>query len=285
MRKKQLLITIAIVLVCVLIDIALHAITSEFSSTPEGSEYGEMAEILGVEITATLWALLAFSGAAIVFFQLQNSIPGDRLEKGVRYGSAISLLWLFAMLEGVGLFGNELLNEFVIGLSDAIPALILGILLGLTTDKNNARSTLKRSTLNRKVLTVGVFASVFFVGRCVAYLSGSIQSGYQTNPSFTFLWTLLMGACIGIACLRLGDLGRNIDLKRRAVRFGIVFFGVNWTTFLLFMPFLFTGYLTDVLTRMALDVLLVTFSYIIAYGPWIKAGDEEKLNDPLENLT
>lgn len=280
MKKKQLLITIAIVLICVLIDIALHAMTSEFSTTPEGSEYSDFAVMFGVEITATLWALLAFSGAALAFFILQSSIPGEGLGKGVRYGTAISLLWLFAMLEGVGLFGNELLNEFVIGLSDAIPALILGTLLGLTIEKEGEAPTVKRFAPIRMILTVFIFAIVFLIGRYTAYLTGSIRSGYQTSPDFTFLWTLLMGACIGIACLRLEGPGGVLDLKRRTVRFGMLFFGVNWATFLLFMPFLFSGYLSDVLYRILLDVSLVTVAYVVAFGPWIKAGKEERVKDP-----
>jgi hypothetical protein len=275
LKRKQLLITIAIVAICVLIDIVLHAATSEFSSTPEGSTYSEFAETAGIELSATLWALLAFSGATFVFFMIRNSIPGAGLGKGIRYGSALSLLWLFAMLEGVGLFGNELVNEFVIGLSDAIPAFILGVLLGLSMEKTDEKHTVERPALG-SVLTVLIIAGIFLIGRYIAYYTELIRSGYETSPLFTVLWTALMGACIGIACLRLENLDEKVDRKRRALRFGILTFGVNWTTFLLFMPILFSGFLTDVATRIVLDLVLVSIGYYLISGPGMNAVNEMK---------
>lgn len=274
MRKGQLLKTVAIILICVLIDIALHAMTSGYSTMPEDPNYSKFADMFGTEITATLWALIAFSGAAYVFHRLRSSIPGVGLSKGLRYGAAISLLWLFAMLEGVALFGNPMLNEFVVGLSDAIPAFLLGVLLGLSINKNEDPAS-KPFNLGRKTLIICVFAGVFLIGRYFGYLSGSIESGYQTSPLYTFFWTLIMGAFIGVACILLEDPGKQLQLKNRAARFGLLFFGVNWTTFLIFMPFLFSGFLTDVLTRIVLDISLVTIAYIIAFNSRIKFLKEE----------
>jgi len=279
MKKKQLLITLAIISICVLIDIALHALTSDYSTMPDDPKYSNIAEIFGVEITATLWALLAFSGATFVFLKLQSSIPGVGLEKGLRYGTAISLLWLFAMLEGVALFGNELINEFVVGLSDAIPAFLLGILLGLSIDNKEEKSTEKQLALSRKMFTVCMFTGVFFIGRYLAYFTGLIQSGYLTSPLFTLLWTLIIGACIGIACIWL-ECPRNESFsKHRLVRFSILFFGINWATFLLFMPLLFSGFITDVLLRIVLDVLLVTIGYYLAFSPRVKSWREKNLKN------
>lgn len=85
---------------------------------PDTPNYSSLAKLLGTEVTATLWALFAFSGVAYVFYRFQNTIPGVGFTKGLRYGSAIALLWLFVMLEGVSLFSNPLINEFVVGLSD-----------------------------------------------------------------------------------------------------------------------------------------------------------------------
>ncbi len=74
-----------------------------------------VASILGIEITASLWVLFSFSGVAFVYLKIRNEMPGEGVKKGLRYGTAIALLWLFAMLEGVSLFGNSIINEFVVG--------------------------------------------------------------------------------------------------------------------------------------------------------------------------
>jgi len=270
MKKKQLLKIVAIILICVVIDIALHAITSAYSTMPENPNYSKFAELFGIEITATLWALLAFSGAACVFYRIQSSIPGVGLAKGLRYGTAISLLWLFAMLEGVSLFGNAIINEFVVGLSDAIPVFLMAILLSLSVAKKGENSRIKQLTLRQKILTICVFTGVFLIGRYIAYFTGVIQSGYETSPLYTFSWTLLMGACIGVACIQLESPGNALCLKRRAVKFSLLFFGVNWSTFLIFMPLLFSGFIIDVLSRIILDILLVTIGYCLAVSPRIK---------------
>ncbi len=270
MNKKQLAKTVAIILICVVIDITLHAITSAYSTMPENPNYSKFAELFGPEITATLWALLAFSGAAGVFYRIQSSIPGVGFTKGLRYGTAISLLWLFAMLEGVTLFGNAIINEFVVGLSDAIPVFLMAILLSLSVAKKKENSQLKQLTLSQKILTVCVFTGVFFIGRYIAYFTGVIQSGYETSPLYTFFWTLLMGACIGVACIQLENRGNALFLKSGAVKFCLLFFGVNWATFLIFMPLLFSGFITDVLSRIILDILLVTIGYCLAVSPRIK---------------
>jgi len=266
MGKKRLAKIVAIILICVLIDIALHLVTSEYSTMPENPNYSKLVELFGTEITATIWALLAFSTVAYVFFRAHNSIPGVGLKKGLRYGSAIALLWLFAMMEGVSLFGNSAINEFVVGLSDAIPVFVMSILLSLLETKKEDNPELKLLTLSQKIMAVCVFSGIFLCGRYMAYFTQVIKSGYQTSPSYTFLWTLLMGACIGEVCILLGNAGNTLSPERSAVKFGVLIFGVNWAAFLVFMPLLFSGYLIDVIFRIFLDVLIATFGYYLTFN-------------------
>jgi hypothetical protein len=260
---------VAVVVVCVLFDIVLHLVTNAYSTMPENPNYSMVAELLGTEITVSLWALLSFSGAAYVYCRIRNVIPGEGVEKGVRYGSAIALIWLFAMLEGVSLFGNPIINEFVVGLSDAIPVLLMGILLSLLNAEKGENVAAKPFTLGQKMTAVSIFTGIFLIGRYVAYFTGVIQSGYQTSLFYTFFWTLLMGACIGVVCILLGNIGTTLSLGRRAAKFGFLIFGVNWATFLLFMPLLFSGYLIDVLSRIIIDTLLVTIGYYLTFSPGI----------------
>ena len=136
-KKGKIIKVVAIILACVLLDIVLHIVTSSYSTIPENPNFSLVASILGTEITASLWALFAFSGVAFVYWNIKSEIPGEGVKKGLRYGTAIALLWLFAMLEGVSLFGNPIINEFIVGLSDAIPVFGLSILLSkLQTEKS-----------------------------------------------------------------------------------------------------------------------------------------------------
>lgn len=262
--KESTLIKFGIIIaICVLLDIGLHVATDAYSTMPENPNYSPLGELLGTEITATLWAFLAFSSVAYVFYRFQSTIPGVGLKKGLRYGSAISLLWLFAMLEGVSLFENPLINEFIVGLSDIIPILVMSVLLGAFAINKRESVQPALLTLREKLLTICVFTTIFLFGRYMAYFTEIIQSGYQTSPVYTFLWTLLMGSCIGIVSILLGDAARTSSLKKSAVRFGFWIFGVNWIVFLIFMPLLFNGFLIDFIARITIDIAIVTIAYYL----------------------
>lgn len=263
MKKVQKIKIIAIVLASVLLDIVLHIVTTSYSTMPENANFSLVASIMGTEITASLWALFAFSGVAFVYWKIRNEIPGKGVKKGLRYGTAIALLWLFAMLEGVSLFGNPIINEFIVGLSDAIPVFVLSILLSkLQTEKVESDLSVT-FILRQKIKAVSIFTGIFLTGRYIAYFSGVIQSGNQIRPLQTLIWTILMGVSIGAA---FGLLDNNRDerpLKYRALKFGFLIFGVNWAAFLVFMPLLFSGYLVDVLSRIVIDIMLVTSGYYL----------------------
>jgi len=261
---------VATIVGCALFDIALHLATSVYSTMPENPNYSIVAKSLGAEITVSLWALLSFTGAAYIYFLIRTAIPGEGIKKGLRYGSAIALIWLFAMLEGVSLFGNPIINEFVVGLSDAIPVFLMGILLSLIKTEKGENAAVKPFTPGQKITTISIFTGIFLIGRYVAYFTGVIHSGFQTSPFYTFFWTLLMGACIGGVCILLSNAGNTLPLKHRAIKFGYLVFGVNWATFLVFMPLLFSGYLIDVIFRIIIDTLLVTVGYYLAFSPRIQ---------------
>ncbi|MEA5058474.1 MAG: hypothetical protein VB049_00325 [Candidatus Pelethousia sp.] len=267
MKMGQRIKLIAIIVACTLGDIVLHLVTSAYSTMPVNPNYSIVAKSFGMEVTVSLWALLSFSGAAYVYGRIRDRIPGEGVKKGLRYGAGIALLWLFAMLEGVSLFGNPIINEFVVGLCDAIPVFIMGILLSLLKVESGERdAAAKPFSFGQKLAAVAIFAGVFLLGRYAAYFLGVIQSGYQTSPVYTWIWTLLMGACMGAVYILLGNAADSWCLGRSAAKFGLLIFGVNWATFLLFMPFVFSGYLTDVLARIMIDTLLVTIGYYLACG-------------------
>lgn len=265
MKNRQKIKVVVIVLACVLLDIVMHVVTKSYSTMPENPNFSRLAKLLGTEITVSLWALISFSTSAYVYCLIRNIIPGEGIVKGLRYGSAIALLWLFAMLEGVSLFGNPVINEFVVGLSDAIPVFLMGLLLSMQKIEEQGNTVVKPVTFERKMVIVSIFSGIFLIGRYAAYFTGLIRSGYQTNSLYTFLWTLLMGSCIGVLCILLEKDGDTPSLECRAVKFGILIFGANWAVFLVFMPLLFSGYIVDVLTRIAIDIALVTIGYFLAF--------------------
>lgn len=263
MKRFIIIKYLGIILTCVLLDIVLHVFTSAYSTIPEASNFNFLVNLIGTEFTAILWAILAFSGVAFTFHVFQKVLPGAGIKKGLRFGLAISLLWLFAMLEGVSLFGNPLIKEFVVGLSDAIPVILMGLLLGAFTQQNVENNQMTTFSIKQKLTAILLFSSLFSLGRYTIYYTGLIQSGIHSSPFQTFWWTLLMGTCIGVSFILLGSATRHVSVELSAIKFGFILFGVNWIVFLAFMPMLFNGFLIDFLLRCTADLLIVTLGYYI----------------------
>ena len=257
---------ITIVVISSILAIILHGLTSDSSTVPKEANWSFFVNILGFPVTAALYFFIAFGVISYIFYRYEENITGQKIEKGIRYGIGIGLLWLWGMLEGVGIWGNSLKNELVTGICDFIPILVMSLLLGICTVKSNIINKKKMPTnLGNMFLTIFIFSAIFFIGRYVLYYTNTINSGYLTSPSFTFIWTILMGVCIGIAYILLGQTTQSSSPLLSALKFGVIVFGVNWLVFLIFIPLIFNDFLIDTTIRIASDILLVTLSYYLSH--------------------
>ncbi len=265
-RAKWLLFA-ASVLTGAVLAIILHAVVGSFVVVADELEFGVLGRALGAEVVASFWALLAFSGSAYVFYRYHQTIPGEGFWKGLRYGSAIGILWLVGMLEGVALFGNPIHAEFLVGLSDAIPVLIMSILLGVFVFGSGDPSTGLPGRV-QPVPTLLTIALFYLAGRYAGYLSGLIGSGHAEYPVQTFVWTLLMGLSAGVVFLLLWNATISSSRIRSAASFGFWIFGINWIVFMAFIALLFEGTLIDVATRVSLDIAAVILGCYVALRWW-----------------
>lgn len=261
------------VVIGAVLAIVSHAVVGSFVVVANELSYGVFGRTLGAEVVASIWALLAFAGSAYVFYRYHRSIRGAGVWKGLRYGSAIALLWLVGMLEGVALFGNPIHAEFLVGLSDAVPVLIMSLLLGIYVFRSDSVVT-GRSRHVRLAPAITTIALVFLMGRYLGYTSGLIGSGHSEFPIQTLVWTLLMGVSAGVAFVLLWEAVSEPSVVRTAVRFGIWIFGINWLVFMIFIPMLFEGVFVDVIARVSLDIVAVTIGCYLALRPWHRDGQE-----------
>lgn len=265
MKRNQKIKYVSIVLSSIILAMALHIMASNYSTTPKVANWSFFVNVLGLQLTLVVWYFIAFGSIAFIFYMFEDKLPGVKSGKGLRYGISIGILWLWGMLEGVSLSGNPLINEFFTGICDAIPILLMGLLLGIfTTKTNNIETTKKPFSLKTIFLPVFIFSTIFLVGRYLFYCTNIMKSGYRLSPYFTFVWTFLMGTCIGITYLLLGQATKSSSLIISAIKFGIIIFGVNWLVFVIFIPFIFKGTLVDSIVRITVDTLLVSLSYYIS---------------------
>jgi hypothetical protein len=250
----------AIVCISVALDIAMHAATADFLPLPADFEGSALVRRFGFGPVALAWAVVAFTGMGLIFVVAERHMTGSGLSKGLRYGLGLGLVVQVAMLEGVAMFGNRAVDEAIVGLSDAVPVLVMGTLLGRFLATNGPPAPAVGLLSREFVITLALFAMVFGSGRLGAQMAGVIDTALPVRPGATIIWTLAMGAAIAFFYHLVQDACRGLAPVPRALMFGLGMFGLNWALFMLFVPMIFPGSLTDVLLRVGLDIALVTLA-------------------------
>jgi hypothetical protein len=257
------LICALIVGACVALDIALHAATAGFLPLPADFEGSVLVRRLGFGPVALAWAIIAFSGMALVFLAIERRMTGSGFGKGLRYGIGLGLVVQVAMIEGVAMSGNSFVDEFVVGLSDAVPVVVMGALLGRFLASEVPPAQVGGSVPGNIAVTLTIFALVFGTGRVGVQLAGLVDSALAIRPGTTIIWTVAMGATIGLFHRLVGDRLRALAAVPRALAFGLGVFGVNWALFMVFVALIFPDALSDVVLRVGIDVALVTLAGLL----------------------
>jgi len=253
---------IGIVTFSAILCIFLHLITplALTSETPENT-LSALALLLGIPLTALLWAGIAYSCVAFVFYLIEDRIPGKKGARGFRYGISIGALWLLGYVMCVPKFGNPFLTEFVGGLCDAIPVVVMGWLLGLFTTKKDLTDTSNTYNKNQSVIGIVIFMLFFFIARVSSYFMNIIDIGFQVNTVYTLVWTIVMGFCLGIVYMLLGKTITSSSALVSASKFGFLLFGLTWGIFIMFFPLMLKGQLINTILMFLIDTLSVTAAY------------------------
>lgn len=256
---------VLIVVFCIMLAMTFHVIGTKYSTTPQKADWSFLVGSFGLIPTIIAWYFIAFGSIAYIFYRYEDKLEGSCIIKGLSYGTGIGILWLWAMPEGVSLYGNPFINELVTGGCDAVPIIVMGLLLGIFTAGNNNHENRKKPvSLSNILISCFIFSTIFTAGRYLFYYTGIMRSGYHTHPGFTFIWTVLMGICIGITYILLGKAAQSSTKLLSAIKFGTIIFGANWLVFMAFMPCIIKGLLTDLIIRAVIDIVLVTLSYYIS---------------------
>lgn len=222
--KKNWWKIILLIISCGFFDMLLHALISPLNSSNVSLLKPSIFVKNNMLVPAIIgWELLAFSVLALIFILIQNNLPGKKWIKGFLYGLSFGGLYLIGMFESVLLLNSSVLNEFLMGLGDFIPILLMGILLGIFVGTDETQNKERQN-----VLPVFIIAISYIIGRYFAYSILHIQSAYISNPLGTFIWTLCLGLWVGIIYFILHTSIKGKSIISQGLFFGIVIFGSNW---------------------------------------------------------
>ena len=246
-----------IVLVSVIVDIWLHQIMpitmTDIFAPSIFVECGWFPQAVSIAL------IVAFAAMAVVFVLIQESLPGNKLSKGLWYGISFAGLWLIGFIEMSTAFGTSFMTEVMNWLPDGVPIILMSVLLGIYTAADSDPET--RNKMRDKVTPVLVIAAFYFVGRYFAYWVVGTDSG--PDPFLTFLWTLAMAVWMGIMYTALGAGSRGHSPINRALWFGWMVLGIDWFIYHLFMLIFYRMPVLELIIRPGLDVIFVVLGIYV----------------------
>lgn len=275
--KKVIIVNTLAIILAVSIAILLHAIMPA-DVNPENFD-GVFVRLLGFPVVSVCYFTLLFTYCVVLmrYFGKQSYIP--KLQIGIRFGLAFALLYFFGMQEvsvetspfrewGVAF----VTYQFFMGLGDAIPALLLCVIVAyFTFDGRNARFTVQTLSRMEKIKVIVLITIVFFTERVIGYETGIISSNCSTNPIPCYIWTVLFGIVLGCCYVILYPvLAREQNRLLLSIKLAVLTIGINWIIFNSFIGLIFSGFMSQMLFRSSIDVALFFLSCTVISKYFIK---------------
>ena len=245
-----------------LIDIAGHMI----EGTPLPDEpLSIIANTIGLEAAISIYFIIFFSSISITFINIEKRMIGTRIKKGLKYGISWALIMFVGVCEMNTILGTSVIADIRMALADAIPLIILGILLG----KFFASGKQSNQMYNKNYSITFVAITLFYlIGKYFSYAILGIDSGFIERPLATFIWTFCMGLTFGILYLVVGRYVNGNNLIKRAIVFGAGIVGINWFIYNSFAPLIFHDSIINTLYnmiagRVIVDIISITLGTYI----------------------
>ncbi|MBP1761376.1 MAG: hypothetical protein H6Q64_918 [Firmicutes bacterium] len=245
--------------------LTLHLLTPPvLASDTSANTLSKLVLLIGLPLTALLWAIIGYSCVAFVFYLIEDRIPGNKSVRGLKYGISIGLLWLLGYIMGVPKSGNPFINEFVGGLCDAIPVVLMGWLLGRSSKEADSINTYNTFYRYQSFIGIVVFVLVFSLIRIVSYYTNIIDTGFRTDPVYTLVWTIVTGLCLGLTYLLLRKTTPSSSSLLSSIKFGFILFGLTWGGFFIFIPLVLKGQMINTIFMFLIDTISVTIAYYLS---------------------
>ena len=244
-------------IIATIIDIAGHII----DGTPLPNDpLSLISKAIGIEGAVSVYFIICFSSISITFLIIEKWLPGNWVKKGLSFGISWALIMYATVCEMNTILGTSIIADIRMAFADAIPLIVLGILLGKVFASENRSSQF----FDKKHIVIFLIITLFYlIGRYFAYSIIKIESGYSARPFSTFIWTISTGMTFGILYLFVGQYTNKSNPIKKVVLFGTGIMGVNWLIFNLFIPFIFQVSLSKVLVniiggRVIIDIVFIT---------------------------
>ncbi len=220
-------------------------------------------------IAFIIYGTIVYVVISYIFVLVQRGMGGSPTSKGIKFGGLCALMWAIYLCEPLSYVST--IDQIAYPLADGIVLIILGILLG----KFVATSTFipRKGLTARSIPNIMIIALVFTIARIFEYKLFKSYSRFEGTQVSTLIWVFATGGIVGFIfeCLSSAIESRNNLIK--AIKFGVVVFGMDLLFFSFFLVIIYEMNITNVL-----DLILRTFNDIasITIGCYLAITIENK---------
>lgn len=260
-KKNIFFVSLVSIIFSMIVAIIVHAM---MPATVNVEEFDSLlVKLLGFPIVALLYFGLLYTHCVVMTRHIGKRSIISNIQIGIRFGITFSSLYFFGMQEVVieaspfSKWGYEFVEyQFFMGLGDALPALLLCIIVAcFTIDKKSKSVDYKVMNLSEKMKSVSLISVIFLIARTIGYETGLVKSNCDTFPIPCYVWTLIFGIILGIAYVLIYPIFHN-NKSNKFLTFKLVVLtiGVNWIIFNSFIGLIFKGVIVQMLVRSGIDI-------------------------------
>ncbi|GKX64993.1 hypothetical protein [Inconstantimicrobium mannanitabidum] len=266
--KKAIVINIVTVITCTILAIIIHAI---LPAAVDATKFDSiLVKWFGFPAIAMFYFIVLFTQCAIAVGYIGRRTKLSKLQAGIRFGISFAMIYLIGMQEVViggspfSIWGIEFVKyQFIMGVGDGIPAILLCFTITLFTLSNNKSSNeIEKLHVTKKIKAILIIAIGILIGRTIGYESGFITNDTSLYPIECYLWTVLFGLFMGCIYVILYPL---LAFEKKHYRIALRFvstIGANWIIFNCFMGLITKGIMPQMLFRSVVDVVILFVSAI-----------------------
>ena len=247
-----------IVLACVVFDVALHRIFAwmfDFNYFDNGLPQSILVRNGTFPIAALLGFIVMFGFLALNYCHSRPEMGGTALWAGQRFFAPFAFIMFFGVLESAFVFPTPFKAEIITAIADAVPYLLLGVLLGYVSRPRAGERSGPQGTPGPwlSMLWIAVF---YVAGRyLISYPVLHIVSGYIERPAGTLAWTVGCGLSMGAFYWLAGSAFSAATPMRKALRVGGLTLGIFWLMVQLFFALISEVSISDLVIRGTADIV------------------------------
>jgi len=183
--------------------IIIHAI---LPASVNGDQFNSiLVKWFGFPAVSIFYFILLFTHCALSVRYIGLRTVASKLQIGIRFGIAYAMIYIFGMQEIVVEYSPFLSwdfefvrYQFLIGIGDGIPALLLCLIISYFTLENNSQiKTLPQLQFMKDIKVITIIAITFFIERTIFYQTGIINSECVSYPVPCYAWTGMFGVLLG----------------------------------------------------------------------------------------